>query len=60
VIAGRPVALPDDTEVLRANGLELLHRFKLGKDDVVIWVCNGRTCVLAGDVPNRSRLSCSR
>jgi hypothetical protein len=49
VIAGRPVAPPGNAEVLRANGLEL-HRFKLGKDDVVTWVRNGRTCVLAGDV----------
>jgi hypothetical protein len=51
VIAGRPVAPPGDAEVLRANGVEL-HRFKLGKDDVVTWVRNGRTCVLSGDVHN--------
>ena len=51
VIAGRAVAPPDDAEVLRAKGLEL-HRFKIGKDDVVTWVRNGRTCVLAGNVHN--------
>jgi hypothetical protein len=51
VFAGRPIEPPDDAAVLRANGLEL-HRFKLGTQDVVTWVRNGRTCVLSGDVHN--------
>jgi hypothetical protein len=51
VFAGRPIAPPDDADVLRAQGLEL-HRFKLGTQDVVTWVRNGRTCVLSGNVHN--------
>jgi hypothetical protein len=51
VFAGRPLEPPEDSDVLRAEGLEL-HRFKLGTQDVVTWVRNGRTCVLAGDVHN--------
>jgi hypothetical protein len=49
VIAGRTVEPPDDAETLNAGGLEL-HRFRLGRQDVVTFVRNGRTCVLSGDV----------
>jgi hypothetical protein len=49
VIAGRPVEPPDDAETLNAGGVEL-HRFRLGLQDVVTFVRNGRTCVLSGDV----------
>ena len=50
-MAGTPVAPPDHADVLRVNDMEL-HRFKLGKDDVVTSVRNGHTCVLARDVHN--------
>jgi hypothetical protein len=49
VIAGPPVEPPDDAETLNARGLEL-RRFRLGRQDVVTFVRNGRTCVLSGDV----------
>jgi hypothetical protein len=49
VIAGPPVEPPDDAERLNADGLEL-RRFRLGRQDVVTFVRNGRTCVLSGDV----------
>jgi hypothetical protein len=49
VIAGRAVEPPDDAETLNAGGVEL-RRFRLGRQDVVTFVRNGRTCVLSGDV----------
>jgi hypothetical protein len=49
VIAGDAIEPPADAERITANGLQL-HRFKLGKLDVVTFERNGRTCVLAGDV----------
>jgi hypothetical protein len=49
VIAGRTIEPPDDAETLNAGGLEL-HRFRLGRQDVVTFVRSGRTCVLSGDV----------
>jgi hypothetical protein len=49
VIAGPTVAPPHDAERLNVRGVEL-HRFRLGRQDVVTFVRNGRTCVLSGDV----------
>jgi hypothetical protein len=49
VIAGQPVEPPDDAVTLNAGGLEL-RRFRHGRQDVVTFVRNGRTCVLSGDV----------
>jgi hypothetical protein len=49
VISGRTIEPPDDAEVLRVKGV-VLHRFKLGVQDVVTFERNGRTCVLSGDV----------
>jgi hypothetical protein len=49
VIAGPPFAPPDDAERIVAMGL-VLHRFRVGKQDAVTFVRNGRTCVLSGDV----------
>jgi hypothetical protein len=49
VVAGDAIEPPADAEAITANGLRL-HRFKLGKLDVVTFERNGRTCVLSGDV----------
>jgi hypothetical protein len=49
VIAGDAIEPPTDAEQITANGVRL-HRFKLGKQDVVTFERNGRTCVLSGDV----------
>jgi hypothetical protein len=49
VISGRPIEPPAGAETLNAGGLEL-HRFRLGRQDVVTFERNGRTCVLSGDV----------
>jgi hypothetical protein len=49
VIAGDAIEPPADAERITANGLQL-HRFELGKLDVVTFERNGRTCVLSGDV----------
>jgi hypothetical protein len=49
VISGEPIAAPDHAERLSAGGVEL-RRFRLGRQDVVTFVRNGRTCVLSGDV----------
>jgi hypothetical protein len=49
VISGAPIEPPADAETLNARGLQL-HRFRLGRQDVVTFERNGRTCVLSGDV----------
>jgi hypothetical protein len=49
VISGAPVEPPEDAEILNRGGVEL-HRFRLGRQDVVTFERNGRTCVLSGDV----------
>jgi hypothetical protein len=49
VISGEPTEAPAHAEKLSAGGLEL-HRFRLGRQDVVTFERNGRTCVLSGDV----------
>jgi hypothetical protein len=49
VISGEPIEPPDDAETLNVGGVEL-HRFRLGRQDVVTFERNGRTCVLSGDV----------
>jgi hypothetical protein len=49
VIEGPAVDPPDDADTMIAGGLEL-HRFRLGRQDVVTFERNGRTCVLSGDV----------
>ena len=51
VISGPPIRPPEDTQMLRAGGVEL-HRFRLGHHDVVTFERGGRTCVLSGDVHN--------
>jgi hypothetical protein len=49
VISGRTIEPPEDAETLNVRGLEL-HRFRLGRQDVVTFERDGRTCVLSGDV----------
>jgi len=49
VISGAPIEPPADAEVLTADGVDL-HRFRLGRQDVVTFERNGRTCVLSGAV----------
>ena len=49
VISGRTIEPPDDAETLNVGRLEL-HRFRLGRQDVVTFERGGRTCVLSGDV----------
>jgi hypothetical protein len=49
VISGPPIEAPDDAERLNVDGVEL-RRFRLGRQDVVTFERNGRTCVLSGDV----------
>jgi hypothetical protein len=55
VISGAPIEPPSDAETLNAGGVEL-HRFRLGRQDVVTFERNGRTCVLSGDVHRASTL----
>jgi hypothetical protein len=49
VISGEPTEAPAHAERLNAGGVEL-RRFRLGRQDVVTFERNGRTCVLSGDV----------
>jgi hypothetical protein len=49
VIAGEPLEPPAGATTEHAGGLEL-HRFRDGHRDVVTFVRDGRTCVLAGHV----------
>jgi hypothetical protein len=49
VISGKPIDPPAHAEVLNVNGVKL-HRFRLGAQDAVTFVRNGRTCVLSGKV----------
>jgi hypothetical protein len=49
VISGAPIEPPADAEVLTVAGIEL-HRFRLGRQDVVTFERGGRTCVLSGAV----------
>ena len=49
VISGQTIEPPEDAEELNVGGVEL-HRFRLGRQDVVTFERGGRTCVLSGDV----------
>ncbi len=49
VISGPTIEPPADAEVLTARGVEL-HRFRLGRQDVVTFERGGQTCVLSGAV----------
>ena len=49
VVGGDTIDPPDDAETVNAAGFEL-HRFRAGGQDVVTFVRDGRTCVLAGHV----------
>jgi hypothetical protein len=55
VISGAPIEPPADAERLTADGLEL-RRFRLGRQDVVTFERNGRTCVLSGEVHHANTL----
>ena len=49
MISGPTIEPPADAEVLTARGVEL-HRFRLGRQDVVTFERGGQTCVLSGAV----------
>jgi hypothetical protein len=49
VISGNTIEPPADAEVLTAAGIDL-HRFRLGRQDVVTFERGGHTCVLSGAV----------
>jgi hypothetical protein len=55
VLAGEPIEPPKGALAMQADGVDL-HRSRHGELDVVTFVRNGRTCVLAGDVINPSTL----
>jgi hypothetical protein len=55
VISGAPIEPPADAESLTVRGVEL-RRFRLGRQDVVTFERNGRTCVLSGDVHDPNTL----
>jgi hypothetical protein len=55
VISGAPIDPPADAESLTAGGLEI-RRFRVGRQDVVMFERNGRTCVLSGEVHHASTL----
>src|ERR687892_480638 len=49
VISGKPLEMPDDAQVVRRNGLEML-RYMDGDRTVLVFERNGLTCILAGHV----------
>jgi hypothetical protein len=49
VVSGEPIEPPAGAETLNVGGVEL-HRFRLGRQDVVTFERGGRTCVLSGNV----------
>jgi hypothetical protein len=49
VISGATIEPPADAETLTVAGIDL-HRFRLGRQDVVTFERGGRTCVLSGAV----------
>jgi len=49
VISGETIDPPRTAATLTVRGL-VLHRFRVGDLDVVMFERNGRTCVLSGDV----------
>ena len=49
VISGPAIEPPADAEVLTVAGIDL-HRFRLGRQDVVTFERGGHTCVLSGAV----------
>jgi hypothetical protein len=51
VVAGEPLRPPASAARERVGGV-VVHRFRDGPRDVVMFVRGGRTCVLAGEVHN--------
>jgi hypothetical protein len=49
VISGAAIEAPADAEALTVEGIDL-HRFRLGRQDVVTFERGGQTCVLSGAV----------
>jgi hypothetical protein len=55
VVAGKPLKRPAGAQRLVVNGL-VMYRYRNGRDTVVTFRRNGRTCVLAGYVHFASTL----
>jgi hypothetical protein len=55
IVAGSTLELPEGAEIVRRNGVEIAL-FRDGPRDVAVFVRNGLTCILSGEVLDRDTL----
>ena len=55
IVAGETLDLPDGAEIVRRNGVEIAL-FRDGPRDVAVFVRDGLTCILSGEVLERATL----